>query len=152
MSRTARPDVGDIAHTLQTGRRGSPRRCAATSASRATPAASATEVADHIQEWFEAGAADGFTVIPPYLPGALDDFVDLVVPELDRRGLRRAARDGETLRRRLGLERPAHRAPARRLLAVFGPGEDGIAAGPARVRGGRQGAPDGDPRHNSPYS
>ncbi|SCD69727.1 hypothetical protein GA0115261_101401, partial [Streptomyces sp. OspMP-M43] len=61
----------------------------------------------------------------PYLPGALDDFVDLVVPELDRRGLRRAARDGETLRRRLGLERPAHRAPARRLLAVFGPGEDG---------------------------
>ncbi|MFE3487145.1 NtaA/DmoA family FMN-dependent monooxygenase [Streptomyces griseus] len=81
-----------------------------------TVVASATEVADHMQEWFEAGAADGFTVIPPYLPGALDDFVDLVVPELDRRGLRRAARDGETLRRRLGLERPAHRAPARSAL------------------------------------
>ncbi len=74
---------------------------------------SATEVADHIQDWFEAHAADGFTVIPPYLPGALDDFVDLVVPELDRRGLLRTPQDGETLRDRLGLHRPAHRVPAR---------------------------------------
>lgn len=74
---------------------------------------SAEDVADHIQEWFESGAADGFTVIPPYLPGALDDFVDLVVPELDRRGLLRPVRDGETLRERLSLRRPAHRVPAR---------------------------------------
>ncbi|MEV5976617.1 NtaA/DmoA family FMN-dependent monooxygenase [Streptomyces sp. NPDC052114] len=81
-----------------------------------TLVASATEVADHIQEWFEARAADGFTVIPPYLPGALDSFVDLVVPELDRRGLLRPGRDGETLRDRLGLDRPAHRAPARSAL------------------------------------
>ncbi|GAA2332184.1 NtaA/DmoA family FMN-dependent monooxygenase [Streptomyces violaceusniger] len=77
---------------------------------------SATEVADHIQEWFETRAADGFTVIPPYLPGALDNFVDLVVPELDRRGLLRPVRDGEMLRDRLGLGRPAHRAPARSAL------------------------------------
>ncbi|MFD0628582.1 LLM class flavin-dependent oxidoreductase [Streptomyces sanglieri] len=74
---------------------------------------SATEVADHIQEWFETRAADGFTVIPPYLPGALDSFVDLVAPELDRRGLLRPVRDGEMLWDRLGLERPAHRVPAR---------------------------------------
>jgi N-acetyl-S-(2-succino)cysteine monooxygenase len=74
---------------------------------------SAEDVADHIQDWFEAGAADGFTVIPPYLPGALDDFVELVVPELDRRGLLRPSGGGGTLRDRLGLERPAHRVPAR---------------------------------------
>ncbi|MEU4506287.1 hypothetical protein [Streptomyces sp. NPDC024089] len=74
---------------------------------------SATEAADHIREWFETRAADGFTVIPPYLPGALDSFVDLVVPETERRGLLWPVRDGAMLRDRLGPERPAHRVPAR---------------------------------------
>ncbi|UZR29589.1 LLM class flavin-dependent oxidoreductase [Methylococcus mesophilus] len=67
---------------------------------------SAEQIADHLQEWFEKGAADGFNVLPPYLPGALDDFVDLVIPELQRRGLFRAEYEGRTLRENLGLARP----------------------------------------------
>ncbi len=41
-----------------------------------------TDVADLIEEWFTGGAADGFNIMPPIMPGSLDDFVDLVVPEL----------------------------------------------------------------------
>jgi alkanesulfonate monooxygenase len=63
----------------------------------------------HIEEWFAAGAADGFNVMPPYLPGALDEFVDAVVPELQRRGLFRTAYQGRTLRDNLGLKRPESR-------------------------------------------
>lgn len=70
------------------------------------------EVADHIQEWFEAGAADGFNVSFPALPGTLDAFVDLVVPELRRRGLFREHYTGTTLREHLGLPRPASRRAA----------------------------------------
>ncbi|MDQ1205720.1 NtaA/DmoA family FMN-dependent monooxygenase [Microbacterium sp. SORGH_AS_0862] len=65
-----------------------------------------TEVADHIHEWFEAGAADGFNVSFPALPGTLDSFVELVVPELRRRGLFRERYTGTTLREHLGLSRP----------------------------------------------
>ncbi len=57
-------------------------------------------------------AADGFNVMPPYLPGALDDFVDLVIPELQRRGLFRTEYDGRTLREHLGLPRPPSRYAA----------------------------------------
>lgn len=71
------------------------------------------EVADHIQEWFEAGAADGFNVSFPSLPGALDSFVDLVVPELRRRGLFRTGYRGATLREHLGLPRPVSRYAVR---------------------------------------
>ena len=53
------------------------------------------------------GAADGFNVMPPYLPGSLEDFVDHVVPELQRRGLFRTEYTGETLRDHYGLPRPA---------------------------------------------
>lgn len=67
---------------------------------------SVEQIADHLQEWFEKGAADGFNVLPPYLPGALDDFVDLVIPELQRRGLFRTEYEGRTLRENLGLARP----------------------------------------------
>jgi alkanesulfonate monooxygenase len=66
-------------------------------------------IADHIEEWFAAGAADGFNMMPPYLPGALDDFVDAVVPELQRRGLFRTEYQGHTLRDNLGLKRPESR-------------------------------------------
>ncbi|MGB4778296.1 NtaA/DmoA family FMN-dependent monooxygenase [Microbacterium sp.] len=69
-----------------------------------------TEVADHIQEWFEAGAADGFNVSFPALPGTLDAFVELVVPELRRRGLFRERYTGTTLREHLGLDRPLPRS------------------------------------------
>ncbi|WP_261574179.1 LLM class flavin-dependent oxidoreductase [Frankia gtarii] len=72
-----------------------------------------TTVADHIQEWFEQRAADGFNVIFPYLPGTLDDFVDLVIPELRRRGLFRTAYTGRTLREHLGLPRPPSRYASR---------------------------------------
>ena len=67
------------------------------------------DIADHIQEWFEAGAADGFNVSFPSLPGSLDAFVGLVVPELRRRGLFREAYQGTTLREHLGLARPERR-------------------------------------------
>jgi FMN-dependent oxidoreductase (nitrilotriacetate monooxygenase family) len=63
-------------------------------------------IADQMQEWLETGASDGFNVMFPYLPGGLDDFVDTVVPELQRRGLFRTAYEGRTLRENLGLPRP----------------------------------------------
>lgn len=66
------------------------------------------QVADQLQLWFENEAADGFNVLPPVLPGSLDDFVDLVIPELQRRGLFRTAYEGTTLRENLGLARPAN--------------------------------------------
>lgn len=62
-------------------------------------------VADHMQEWFEAGAADGFNVVFEYLPGTLDDFAELVIPELRRRGLLDGGRRRGTLREQLGLTR-----------------------------------------------
>ncbi len=68
-----------------------------------------TEIADHIEEWFEAGAADGFNVSFPYLPEGVDEFVGLVVPELRRRGLFRSEYAGSTLREHLGLARPESR-------------------------------------------
>ena len=70
---------------------------------------SAVEVADEMQRWFETGAADGFNIMPPVLPGGLEDFVDLVVPELQSRGLFRTSYEGTTLRERLGLKVPTSR-------------------------------------------
>ncbi|MFU8927621.1 LLM class flavin-dependent oxidoreductase [Acinetobacter puyangensis] len=64
------------------------------------------QVADQLQEWFEHEAADGFNILPPSTPAGLNDFVDLVVPELQRRGLFRTAYEGNTLRENLGLARP----------------------------------------------
>ncbi len=66
-------------------------------------------IADQMQEWLETRACDGFNVMFPYLPGGLDDFVDQVVPELQRRGLFRRAYEGTTLRENLGLPRPENR-------------------------------------------
>ncbi len=66
-------------------------------------------IADVMQEWFETGAADGFNVMPPVFPDSLSDFVDKVVPELQRRGLYRTRYEGTTLRENLGLSRPASR-------------------------------------------
>jgi FMN-dependent oxidoreductase (nitrilotriacetate monooxygenase family) len=60
-------------------------------------------VADKMQEWFENGAADGFNFMAPALPGGLDDFLELVIPELQRRGLFRTEYAGSTLRSHLGL-------------------------------------------------
>jgi hypothetical protein len=62
-----------------------------------------------MQRWFAGGACDGFNVLPPYYPGGLDDFVAMVVPELQRRGLYRMAYEGPTLRDVLELPRPESR-------------------------------------------
>jgi FMN-dependent oxidoreductase (nitrilotriacetate monooxygenase family) len=61
------------------------------------------EVADAMQEWFEAQACDGFNITPATLPGGGEDFVAMVVPELQRRGLFRTEYEGRTLRENLGL-------------------------------------------------
>jgi FMN-dependent oxidoreductase (nitrilotriacetate monooxygenase family) len=57
-----------------------------------------TRIADTLEEWFVGGLADGFMILPAYFPGAFHDFVDLVVPELQRRGLFRTEYAGATLR------------------------------------------------------
>jgi hypothetical protein len=63
-------------------------------------------IADILEEWFTAGRADGFVIMPAYFPAAFDDFVDRVMPELQRRGLFRREYSGSTLRDHLGLTRP----------------------------------------------
>jgi FMN-dependent oxidoreductase (nitrilotriacetate monooxygenase family) len=73
-------------------------------------------IADTLEEWFVEGAADGYNVLPAYFPGAFDEFVDLVVPELQRRGLYRRDYEGTTLRDHFGL--PPVPAPVRRAEAV----------------------------------
>ena len=65
-------------------------------------------VADLIEKWFIEGGADGFNVVPPLLPDGFRDFVRLVVPELQRRGLFRKEYTGRSLRENLGLRRPAN--------------------------------------------
>jgi alkanesulfonate monooxygenase len=66
-------------------------------------------VADAMEEWLETEASDGFTIQFPWLPGGLNDFVDRVVPELQRRGIFRTEYEGTTLRENLGLPRPPNR-------------------------------------------
>lgn len=66
-------------------------------------------IADQLQQWYEEEAADGFNIMSPWLPGGLNEFVQSVVPELQRRGLFRTEYTGRTLREHLGLPRPANR-------------------------------------------
>ena len=73
---------------------------------------SPTDIADDLEAWFKKGAADGFNIMPPLFPAGLKDFGDLVVPELQRRGLFRRDYEGKTLRENLGLPFPAHRRKA----------------------------------------
>jgi alkanesulfonate monooxygenase len=63
-------------------------------------------IADRMEEWFTQGVTDGFMLQIPSLPGGIDDFVSLVVPELQKRGLFRRDYQGSTLRDHLGLKRP----------------------------------------------
>ncbi len=74
------------------------------------------EIADTMQEWLETGASDGFNVMFHTVPAGLDEFVDLVVPELQRRGIFRREYEGATLRENLGLPRPENQ--------FFGSGRD----------------------------
>jgi FMN-dependent oxidoreductase (nitrilotriacetate monooxygenase family) len=66
-------------------------------------------IVDQMEEFFFGNACDGFNIMFPYVPGGLDDFVDRVVPELQRRGLFRREYEGRTLRENLGLPRPENR-------------------------------------------
>jgi alkanesulfonate monooxygenase len=66
-------------------------------------------IADQMEEWLTGEGSDGFNIMFPYLPDGLDDFVDRVVPELQRRGLFRREYEGTTLREHLGLPRPENR-------------------------------------------
>ena len=64
------------------------------------------QIADQMEHWFVHEGADGFNLMPPLLPAGLEDFVEQVVPVLQRRGLFRTAYESATLRGHLGLERP----------------------------------------------
>jgi alkanesulfonate monooxygenase SsuD/methylene tetrahydromethanopterin reductase-like flavin-dependent oxidoreductase (luciferase family) len=64
------------------------------------------QVADGIEEWFATEACDGFVLAATHIPGAYEDFVRLVVPELQRRGLFHREYAGVTLRENVGLPRP----------------------------------------------
>jgi FMN-dependent oxidoreductase (nitrilotriacetate monooxygenase family) len=66
----------------------------------------AATIADQMEEWLMTEASDGFNIMFPFLPEGLDDFVNKVVPELQRRGLFRREYEGKTLRENLGLPRP----------------------------------------------
>ena len=66
-------------------------------------------IADQMEEWLTSHGSDGFNIMFPYLPGGLFDFVDKVVPELQRRGIFRKHYEGRTLRENLGLPRPKNR-------------------------------------------
>lgn len=67
-----------------------------------------TQVADALQEWFENDAADGFNIMAPTFPQGLNDIVELVIPELQSRGLFKTEYEGTTLRENLGLKRPVN--------------------------------------------
>ena len=72
----------------------------------------AADIADEMEAWVQAGAADGFNICPPVLPVALADFAELVIPELQRRGMFRNEYEGTTLRGNLGLSPPENRYAA----------------------------------------
>ena len=74
-------------------------------------------IADEMEAWLRTEACDGFNIMFPFLPAGLDDFVNKVVPELQRRGLFRREYEGATLRENLGLPRPANRFFAQRRAA-----------------------------------
>src|SRR5437762_3574582 len=67
------------------------------------------DIADQMEEWLTSRGSDGFNIMFPFLPAGLDDFVDKVVPELQRRGIFRKEYEGPTLRENLGLPRPKNR-------------------------------------------
>jgi FMN-dependent oxidoreductase (nitrilotriacetate monooxygenase family) len=101
---------------------------AATARGHWTVVGTPQSIADQLEHWFTTGAADGFNVMAPTLPYDLQDFVALVIPELQRRGLFRTAYTGRTLREHLGLPRPAHPAQLRQREAVSAGQEGAVVA------------------------
>ncbi|MFE5033800.1 LLM class flavin-dependent oxidoreductase [Streptomyces sp. NPDC056683] len=104
-SKSRRDLLLKLAHDEKLTIRQLAHRFAAGAAVAGTP----EQIADHIETWFHAYAADGFNISFPYLPGPAEDFVDQVVPLLQRRRLLRTEYEGTTLRENLGLPRPAAR-------------------------------------------
>ncbi len=79
----------------------------------------AAQIADTMEEWIDAEACDGFNITPTHLPGGCEDFVNLVIPELQRRGRFRTEYEGSTLRENLGLKPHLNRhTRSRRLKAA----------------------------------
>ena len=76
-----------------------------------------SDIADSMQEWFEASGCDGFNITPATLPGGGEDFIAMVVPELQRRGLFRSEYEGSTLRENLGLRPVVNRYSRNRRAA-----------------------------------
>lgn len=105
LSQSTRDRVVELAERESLSIRQLAQRVAAGRTSR-TVVGDPEMVADELADWFTSGAADGFVISAPYLPGGLREFVDHVVPILQKRGLFRKEYEGETLRQRLGLERP----------------------------------------------
>jgi alkanesulfonate monooxygenase len=73
----------------------------------------AREIAQDMEEWFREEAVDGFLIQPAYLPGGLKEFIDGVIPELQKKALFRTEYEGTTLRESLGLKVPASRYAGR---------------------------------------
>jgi FMN-dependent oxidoreductase (nitrilotriacetate monooxygenase family) len=65
-----------------------------------------SQVADQMEDWYKSKACDGFNIMTPVLPRSLNEFVDLVIPELQRRGIFRKEYTGKTLRENMGLPMP----------------------------------------------
>lgn len=74
----------------------------------ATMVGTPEQIADEMEHWFRNDGADGFNLMPPFLPGSIEDFIEQVVPVLQKRGLFRTDYAGSTLRDHLGLARPVH--------------------------------------------
>jgi alkanesulfonate monooxygenase SsuD/methylene tetrahydromethanopterin reductase-like flavin-dependent oxidoreductase (luciferase family) len=89
------PTVRDF---LEVTKRGRPREAIV---------GTAKDVADRMEDWFTSRACDGFVISATHVPGAYEDFVTHVIPELQRRGIYHADYAGSTLRENLGLPRPA---------------------------------------------
>ena len=108
-----RRQIGDRSRQARKSHASASSRCAwPARAARPWSRGRPQQIADMMEEWFTAGAADGFNIMPPYLPGGLNDFVKHIVPELQRRGLFRTEYEGTTLRENLGLRRPQSRYQA----------------------------------------
>jgi FMN-dependent oxidoreductase (nitrilotriacetate monooxygenase family) len=96
LSGNSHPSVADFLHYSGRG----------TTRELPTFVGSKTDVADELEEWFTSGACDGFVLAATSLPGTYTEFVELIVPELQRRGLFHADYEGPTLRDNLGLVKP----------------------------------------------
>jgi len=94
--RRERPTVGQLLRTLGAG-------------GHRLVVGTAAHIVDELAAWYYEGAADGFNILFTHLPGGVDDFVDQVVPQLERQGLFREQYEGATLRENLGLRRVANR-------------------------------------------